>query len=100
MSSKTGAGLEELKAAIADAASRAARDIPDPADSPFRMAIDRSFAIEGFGAVVTGSVSSGQLRVGDIVELQPSQIEVRVRGLQNHETPAEMVCGGNARQST
>jgi selenocysteine-specific elongation factor len=94
VSSKTGAGVEELKAAIADAASRAARDIPDPADAPFRMAIDRSFAIEGFGAVVTGSVSSGQLRVGDIVELQPSQIEVRVRGLQNHETSAEMVSRG------
>ncbi len=94
VSSKTGSGLNELKAAIADAASRAVRDLSDPADAPFRMAIDRSFSIDGFGAVVTGSVSSGQLRVGDIVELQPSQIEVRVRGLQNHETPTEMVSRG------
>jgi selenocysteine-specific elongation factor len=94
VSSKTGAGFDDLKKAILDAARRVVDDLPDSSTAPFRMAIDRSFAIEGFGAVVTGSVSSGVLRVGDVIELQPAQIEVRVRGLQNHDTKSDVVSRG------
>ena len=53
-------------------------------EAPFRMAIDRTFAMEGHGTVVTGSVATGNLQVGEELLIQPGNIEVRVRRLQNH----------------
>ena len=43
------------------------------------MAIDRSFVVQGHGTVVTGSVTAGNVRVGDEVEWQPRGERVRVR---------------------
>ena len=60
----------------------------------FRMAIDRSFIVQGHGTVVTGSVTSGSLRVGDELEWQPRGERVRVRSLQNHDQPVEEVHRG------
>ena len=58
------------------------------------MAIDRSFSIAGHGTVVTGSVNSGQVAVGDQVVIQPGNSEVRVRGIQNHDSASESVSRG------
>src|SRR6202011_1310017 len=60
----------------------------------FRMAIDRSFVVQGHGTVVTGSVTSGSLRAGDEVEWLPRRERVRVRSLQNHDLPVEEVHRG------
>lgn len=49
-----------------------------------RLPIDRSFALKGFGSVVTGTLWSGTLRVGDTVQLHPSGSDARIRGLQIH----------------
>src|SRR5262249_21211500 len=66
-SAHTGEGLDALRAAIADAAKKVeARS----GRQWFRLAIDRSFIVQGHGTVVTGSVTSGSLRVGDEVEWQ------------------------------
>lgn len=62
--------------------------------SPFRMAVDRVFTIAGHGTVVTGSVQSGAAHLGDELVLQPGGITVRVRGLQNHDTPVDQVSRG------
>ncbi len=90
-SAHTGAGLDELKNAIAGAAKmvegRTAREW-------FRLAIDRAFIVQGHGTVVTGSVTSGSLRVGDEVEWQPRGDKVRVRSLQNHDQPVDEVHRG------
>ncbi len=94
-SSKTGEGLDDLKAALTAACEKvAATDRANLGKAPFRMAIDRAFTIEGHGTVVTGSVSSGTLNVGDQLEIQPGDIEVRVRGIQNHDHTAESVSRG------
>lgn len=117
-SAKTGLGLDELKQALlaasrlawtnltgqpADPAGKTAHDIDpqnDPACDtkplrlPFRMAIDRSFSVAGFGTVVTGSVSGGSLSVGDLVEIQPGGQTARVRSLQNHDSTVESVNRG------
>ena len=53
-----------------------------PAAGHFRLAIDRSFAVDGAGRVVTGAVLSGQVQVGDAVQLLPQGQALRVRGLQ------------------
>jgi selenocysteine-specific elongation factor len=61
---------------------------------PFRLAIDRAFSIAGHGTVVTGSVSSGRLQVGDSVEIQPGGQIARVRGLQNHDSKVDWISRG------
>ena len=90
-SAHTGAGLPELKAAIAEACRRVEER---GGREWFRLAIDRAFIVQGHGTVVTGSVTSGGLRVGDEVEWQPRGERVRVRSLQNHDTPVEEVHRG------
>lgn len=88
-SAHTGAGIPELKAALAEAATTAgSRCHPEP----FRMPIDRAFVVQGHGTVVTGSVASGSVKVGDSLDWHTGdgKIEtVRVRGLNNHGRPVE-----------
>jgi selenocysteine-specific elongation factor len=81
-SAQTGAGVPELKAAIAEACQKVEER---SGKQWFRLAIDRSFVVQGHGTVVTGSVTSGSLAVGDEVEWQPRGERVRVRSLQNHD---------------
>jgi selenocysteine-specific elongation factor len=54
-----------------------------------RLAIDRSFAIAGFGTVVTGTLRDGPLFIGQEVEILPQGIRARIRGLQSHQRPVE-----------
>ncbi len=76
-----GAGLESLR----DALRRLAESLPEPSDDPvFRLPVDRSFTIAGAGTVVTGTMWSGQLAVGDRVRILPKGHEARVRSLQVH----------------
>ncbi len=94
-SSKTGDGLDKLKSALGDACAIAAADQrQNRISAPFRMAIDRTFTIAGHGTVVTGSVSSGRAKVGDQLEIQPGGQEVRIRGIQNHDSSSDEVHRG------
>ena len=94
-SSKSGVGIEELKSALGTAAETAADSSRQlQLNAPFKMAIDRTFTMEGHGTVVTGSVSSGEANVGDSLEIQPGGHSVRIRSLQNHETAAPEVHRG------
>lgn len=91
VSALTGEGVEEIRQEIL----RLAQEIPaHPSDHVFRFPIDRAFTMKGFGTVVTGTILSGKVRVGDHLELQPQQLEVRVRGLQVHESAAEEAFAG------
>ncbi len=90
-SAHSGEGIPELKAAIAEVCGQAQTRT---GKEWFRMAIDRSFIVQGHGTVVTGSVTAGNLRVGDEVEWQPRRERVRVRSLQNHDHPVEEVHRG------
>src|SRR5262245_17229782 len=90
-SAQTGAGIAELKAAIAAACAKVEERT---GKQWFRLAIDRSFIVQGHGTVVTGSVTAGGLRVGDEVEWLPRREIVRVRSIQNHDRPAEEVHSG------
>jgi selenocysteine-specific elongation factor len=87
MSGTDSAGLAALAASPAES-------VPDTFFPWFRMPIDRAFIVQGHGTVVTGSVLSGSLRVGDEVEWQPRGEKVRVRSLQNHDHPVEEVHRG------
>ncbi len=87
VSATTGAGLDDLRAAIrAAAGSVIARDT----DDLFRMPIDRAFSVHGTGTVVTGTVWSGALRKG-AATVFPGALPVRVRDLQTHGASVESV---------
>ena len=92
VSSITGQGLEELKAAIDKALDSAQprRDIGKP-----RLAIDRIFTISGSGTVVTGTLIDGSLNLGQEVEILPPELKSRIRGLQTHKTQLQQVGPGN-----
>jgi selenocysteine-specific elongation factor len=82
VSSKTGAGIEQLKMTLAEMAKQVAeRDKAAVA----RLPIDRVFTIKGFGTVVTGTLVAGQVKTGDELEVYPSNgLRAKTRGLQVH----------------
>jgi selenocysteine-specific elongation factor len=81
VSSRTGAGLDDLKLRLTELGKRVP---PRSLDFTMRLPIDRAFSMKGFGSVVTGTLVSGKIAEGDELELLPPRIPVRVRGLQVH----------------
>jgi len=91
VSAKTQQGLAELKTALRSAAQEiSAKDT----GRYFRLPIDRSFAVKGFGSVVTGTLFSGNVAISDEVELLPSGKVLRVRGLQTGGKSVERADAG------
>ena len=82
VSAVTGRGIEELRAALSEAAARAA--LRDPAARPARLFVDRAFSMKGFGPVVTGTLDSGRVGPEDRLLLLPAGREVRVRRVEVH----------------
>src|SRR5436190_17473636 len=85
-SAHSGAGIPELKQAIAEVCSHIEQRL---GQEWFRMPIDRSFVLQGHGTIVTGSVLAGSVRVGEEVAWLPGNQQVRIRSLQNHDLPVE-----------
>ncbi len=81
VSSQTGEGIDSIRDALSQAASTLKAR---PNDRVMRLPIDRSFSMKGFGAVVTGTLTSGSIQEGGELELLPCSQKVRVRGLQTH----------------
>ncbi|HEX5706199.1 MAG TPA: selenocysteine-specific translation elongation factor [Pyrinomonadaceae bacterium] len=81
VSARNGAGLEELKAKLREAALGVR---PRSTETVARLPVDRAFTMRGFGAVVTGTLVAGELAEGQEVELLPAGRRARVRGLQVH----------------
>lgn len=48
----------------------------------FRLPIDRVFTIRGFGTIVTGTCISGNIQVGDEVEIYPVDKRAKIRNIQ------------------
>ena len=90
VSAVTGAGLPELRAALARLVSRL--PAPDPG-APVRLWVDRSFTIRGSGTVVTGTLPAGTVRTGQELLLTPSMRPVRIRGIESLNEPAASVSG-------
>jgi selenocysteine-specific elongation factor len=91
VSARTGAGLEELSAAlasVADGTERARSPLPT------RLWVDRSFTLRGIGTVVTGTLWSGAISSGDELRLEPRGRDVRVRSVQVHDAEVERAEAG------
>jgi selenocysteine-specific elongation factor len=86
VSAVTGRGLSELSARLA---AEAALTMDRASEARFRLAVDRVFTLSGVGVVVTGTVVSGSVQVGDQVLVSPSGLPARVRSLHTQNSPAE-----------
>src|SRR5256885_1040115 len=95
-SARTGAGLDELRAALTEVAARVARH---DAVGPARLHVDRSFTLRGIGTVATGTLWSGTVGEGDELRLEPRGRTVRVRSVQVHDRPVECAEAGRAAAS-
>jgi len=92
VSSVTGEGIEKLKEGILSLSSRFQRK---ETTGLFRLPIDRVFSLKGYGTIVTGSVISGKITVGDVIEIQPLGEKVRVRGIQSHNRAVDSIIAGH-----
>jgi selenocysteine-specific elongation factor len=90
-SARTGEGLDELRRALATAASLVERR---RGLSATRLFVDRSFTLRGIGTVVTGTLWSGTVGEGDELLVEPAGLEVRVRSAQVHDRPVERAEAG------
>ena len=90
-SSTTKMGIEKIINLIDGyAAELKDRDVDDMP----RLPVDRVFSISGFGTVVTGTLLSGQLKIGDEVQVFPGDKKARIRTLQVHDQDASIAYGG------
>jgi selenocysteine-specific elongation factor len=91
VSARKGEGLEELRSAI----RQIARETPArSSDSVTRLPVDRAFTMKGFGAVVTGTLVSGEIAEADELELLPAGLRVRARGVQVHGSSVRVALSG------
>ena len=92
VSAKSHQGLSELLARLEQVLAQKPprQDLGRP-----RLPVDRVFSVAGFGTVVTGTMSDGQLRVGDEVEILPRGTRGRIRGLQTHKQKEEVAMPGS-----
>jgi selenocysteine-specific elongation factor len=91
VSALTGAGLQDLLHAVHQVAS----EIEEKGDAGlFRLPIDRVFSMKGFGTVVTGTLVSGNIRIGEDVTVLPLRISSRIRGMQVHNQSVSLAESG------
>lgn len=86
VSSRTGAGMDELKAALGELKDSFG---PKKRTDLARLPVDRVFTIKGHGTVVTGTLVSGFFKLGEEVRLYPSAVAAKIRGLQSHSESVE-----------
>lgn len=92
VSSRTGEGLDDLKAALGRAAKATKRQ---KASDTARLPVDRVFTIKGAGTVITGTLWSGTISTGDELEVLPSRRVSRVRSIQIHGESVERAEAGH-----
>jgi selenocysteine-specific elongation factor len=91
VSSVTGDGIPEFIKTLDELSAR----LPSrPVSSLFRLPVDRVFTMKGFGTVITGTLISGKVKVGDMVMLYPSGITSKVRGIQVHNQSVNNALAG------
>ena len=91
VSSLTGEGLDALRATlIQEEIDTALRN----GNGLFRLSVDRSFILSGAGTVVTGTLLTGRVAVGDQVVVSPSGLTARIRAIHAQNRPSEVGLAG------
>lgn len=91
VSSKTKDGLEDLIKLI-DSITEEVESKNALGD--FRLPVDRVFSVSGFGTIVTGTIVNGRVKEGDVIEIYPSKIQCKVRGIQIHDEKVKFAEAG------
>jgi len=91
VSAVTGQGIPELLEQINNMTQET---LSRSGTGPSRLPVDRVFTITGFGTVVTGTLLSGTIRAGDVVEVQPQGLTSRIRSIQVHGSKVEQAEAG------
>ena len=92
VSARTRQGLPDMLNALSSCLSQRP---PRPDLGRPRLPVDRVFTMPGFGTIVTGTLIDGSLRQGDELEIYPTGLRGRVRGLQTHKHKEEMAVPGS-----
>ena len=92
VSAQTGQGIDELKTLIFEEVAKTAEKNNNPA--LLRIPMDRVFTIQGFGTVITGTLTQGSIRTGDEVTVYPEGLPAKVRNLQVHGKMVEAAYAG------
>jgi selenocysteine-specific elongation factor len=82
-------GIKELKETLENI-----KIIEKNNNGAFRMPIDRIFSVKGFGTVVTGTVTSGNISIGDEVNIEPISKSAKIRGINSHNSVSKTVSIG------
>ncbi len=91
VSSVTSQGLDEFTATLEDICNKLPKR---KYSSIFRLPVDRVFSMKGFGTVITGTLISGQVNVGDDIMVYPKKITSKVRGIQVHSSSVDNATAG------
>jgi selenocysteine-specific elongation factor len=91
VSAKTGAGVDELRAALARAGANVR---PRSSEGPPRLFVDRAFTLRGLGTIATGTLWSGSIGAGDVLAAEPGDGRVRVRSVEVHDEAVERAEAG------
>ncbi|MHB8137287.1 MAG: selenocysteine-specific translation elongation factor [Smithellaceae bacterium] len=84
-------GVQELLACLDKTAGQLSEKTDD---GIFRLPVDRIFTMKGFGTVVTGTLISDRIKVGEDIQILPENISARIRGIQVHNKPVEEAFSG------
>ncbi|MFO7643735.1 MAG: selenocysteine-specific translation elongation factor [Desulfosarcina sp.] len=91
VSSISGQGLPQLVAELDTLWEK----VPERTTSSlFRLPVDRVFSMKGFGTVITGSLISGRIQVGESIMIYPGRTTSKVRGIQVHNQSQESAEAG------
>ncbi|MEW6003005.1 MAG: selenocysteine-specific translation elongation factor [Nitrospirota bacterium] len=90
-SARTGQGKAEIEQTLETFYEKT---LEKDSEGIFYMPIDRAFHMDGFGAIVTGTIASGIVRAGDVVEIYPTGRQVKVRAIQVHHQKADRAQAG------
>jgi len=93
VSSLTGEGIDRLREVLLETIARVQ---PRETTGVFRMPIQRIFSSKGFGTVITGIPISGQIKIGDTLEVIPLGQTGRVRGIQAYGESTDMARAGHS----
>ncbi|QSX08263.1 selenocysteine-specific translation elongation factor [Alkalibacter rhizosphaerae] len=92
VSSKTGAGIDDLLIKIDELAIQTREKSPT---SLFRLPVDRVFTMTGHGTIVTGTISGGTVTKGDPVQILPEGLTTKVRNIQVRNQSVDQAYGGD-----
>ncbi len=91
VSTVTGQGLDQFEQTL----DKLCTKVPERSSAGiFRLSVDRVFTMRGFGTVITGTLASGKVRLGETIQIYPAAITSKVRGLQVHGKSVEIATAG------